>query len=153
MVNRLCAAARPCAAAIAIDPSVGPAQNASSSRCFCSSSAILSLLTHGACRACGPVPPLLFPAASGPAAPLRRRRVHSSARTAGVSGSHRKPDGGVVECGAHFWKDFMRLQQQRKGFFSMTVTKVFAEREKFSSRGAIDHRFPNLSMPRSHKHY
>lgn len=108
MVNRLCASERPCADAIATDPSVEPAQR----RC-CFRRLFISVLLLGnfecaharLCRASGPAAPLSRPLRSAPP-----RRFHLSARTAGVSGSHRKGDGEVVVCGKDFWKDFMRLQ-------------------------------------------
>lgn len=122
MVNRLCAAVRRCAAAIAIDPSVEPAQNRSCFKRFFISELLL-LLSNFESRTervwlTGrlPVLPLLFPGRCAAPSP-----VSVCAAQQGVSGSHRKPGCGVeVDCGAaaDFWKDCMRLQQQqRKSFF------------------------------------
>lgn len=115
MVNRLGAAVRRCAAAIAIDPSVEPAQNRCCFKRFFISVLLLLLLSNFESRTerVGlPVLPLLFPGCA-------ESRI--SAAQQGVSGSYRKPGGGVeVDCGAaaDFWKDRMRLQQQqRKSFF------------------------------------
>lgn len=118
MVNRLCAAVRRRAAAIAIDPSVEPAQNRCCFKRFFISELLLLLSNFESRRArVGlPVLPLLFPGRCAAPSP-----VSVSAAQQGVSGSHRKPGGGVeVGCGAaaDFWKDCMRLQQQqRKSFF------------------------------------
>lgn len=118
MVNRLCAAVRRCAAAIAIDPSVEPAQNRCCFKRFFISELLLRLSNFESRteRVGLPVLPLLFPGRCAAPSP-----VSGSAAQQGVSGSHRKPGGGVVvDCGAatDFWKDCVRLQQQqRKSFF------------------------------------
>lgn len=125
---------------------VAAASDASSS--LSSSSATLSPLTHGACRASGPAAPP--PRPRRPAAPCP-----FSGRAAGVSGSHRKPDGGLV-----LWHRVLKrfyvavaaaeeiLFCEEGIFFPVArgglgclneFTKAFPEREKFSSRSGRDH--------------
>lgn len=109
MVNRLCAAVRRCAAAIAIDPSVEPAQNRCCFKRFFIS-VLLLLLSNFESRTerVGlPVLPLLFPgrcAAPNPESPPRSRAypVPTENQAVGWRWTVERPrTSGKIACGCN----------------------------------------------------